>query len=33
MTLNDPYLQFQGYAIFNAEYFSNGTTYIVLLKY
>jgi len=33
MNLNDPYLQFQGYAIFDAEYLRNGTTYTVSLKY
>jgi len=27
MTLNDPYPWFQAYAIFDAEYLSNGTTY------
>jgi len=28
MTLNNPYPQFQGHAVFNAEYLRNGTTYI-----
>jgi len=27
MTLNDPYPQFQGHAVFDAEYLRNGTTY------
>jgi len=27
MTSNDPYPQFQGHAIFDAEYLTNGTTY------
>ena len=27
VTLNDPYPQFQGHAIFDAEYLINGTTY------
>ena len=26
MTLNNPYPQFQGYAVFDAEYLRNGTT-------
>ena len=26
MTLNNPYPQFQGYAVFGAEYLRNGTT-------
>jgi len=26
ITLNDPYLQFQGHAVFDAEYLRNGTT-------
>ena len=27
MTLNDPYTRFQGHAIVDAEYLSNGTIY------
>jgi len=27
MTLNDPYPQFQGQPVFDAEYLRNGTTY------
>ena len=33
MILKDPYPRFQGHTIFDAEYLSNGTTYIVSLKY
>jgi len=32
MILNDPYPQFQGHAIFDADLI-NGTTYIVSMKY
>jgi len=33
MTLNDPYTQFQGHPVFDADYLRNGTTYIVSMKY
>ena len=33
MTLNNPYPGFQGHSIFDAEYFRNGTRYIVSMEY
>jgi len=32
MTLNDPYLRFQGHVIFDGEYLRNATRYIVSME-